>query len=61
MISSFFWFFRRGEVTQAIQARQRSWPSAPQAIQARQVLLWDQEAIQARQVLLWDQEAIQAR
>jgi hypothetical protein len=30
-----------------------------EAIQARQVLLWDQEAIQARQVLLWDQEARQ--
>jgi hypothetical protein len=33
------------------------YPSATQAIQAREVLLWDQEAIQAREVLLWDQEA----
>jgi hypothetical protein len=47
---------------------------APEAIQARQVPMWDQEAIQARQrrkpvrcwfsgkkVPMWDQEAIQAR
>jgi hypothetical protein len=37
------------------------YPSVIQAIQAREVLVWDQEAIQAREVLLWDQEAIQAR
>jgi hypothetical protein len=28
-----------------------------EAIQARQVPLWDQEAIWAREVPLWDQEA----